>query len=610
MSESNETVLQLKNMKLNLYPIVIRLTLALACLPAMQVDSMAQKPLTHEEIIRMLKDAERVPNIDRRVAGIILLIEKYKISSPFTRQSEYSFIEAGATYALIASIRDYSPTNLIKPVSPELLADMKKLLKYDEIRNDIEYYRNLKFYEAKYNGKWGYIDRFGNEIVAPDYDSVDQLYRTFGYAEVTKGDRKGVIDLTRMGRIVVLEKDVSMLGHPFTRTGCEYSAKTNKGLFDRDGNVIISTKFVDSHCEFSEGLIGVSDGNKWGFANKSEQITIPLEFGDVSEFSNGLAAVYEKCAVSKRPCNDASKSEDLGKCGYIDKTGKQIISYKYDECEHFIDGTAIVGVGKALGMINKSDKMVIPIRYTGIVRPPESGIPANMLQVCGSGSAADWYLADCGLIDLKANAITPMIYHRSTEIPGGSTTSPFWFKEGIGWACDYDEKIDETKCALLNDQGKIIIPPKYSDDISIDDFYEGMAVVTLDDKTGFVDKSGKELAIRYDLAYRFSYGLAKVCKHFDDSTITKCGFINRSGVEVTELKYDWFRSDDHNKFTFGFAMVRSNGKYGFLDRTGKEVIPLKYDEIWLWDTILDGIVGVKLNGKKGFVDVQGNEYFD
>ena len=60
----------------------------------------------------------------------------------------------------------------------------------------------------------------------------------------------------------------------------------------------------------------------------------------------------------------------------------------------------------------------------------------------------------------------------------------------------------------------------------------------------------------------FSEGLARV--KLND----KWGFIDKTGKEVVPPKYD-----ETGNFHEGLAKVKLNGKYGFIDTTGKEVVP-------------------------------------
>ena len=91
------------------------------------------------------------------------------------------------------------------------------------------------------------------------------------------------------------------------------------------------------------------------------------------------------------------------------------------------------------------------------------------------------------------------------------------------------------------------------------EYYEGLAMVRLDKKYGFIDKTGKEvIPIKYDYAYSFSEGL---------------------------------------------ALVKLNNKYGFIDKTGKEVIPIKYDNAYSFSKI--SLALVKLEGKWFYINQKG-----
>ena len=80
----------------------------------------------------------------------------------------------------------------------------------------------------------------------------------------------------------------------------------------------------------------------------------------------------------------------------------------------------------------------------------------------------------------------------------------------------------------------------------------------------------------------------------------KYGFIDKQGKEICEPKYDYV--DDFNN---GFAYIRLNGKYGFINEQGKEICEPKYDYVGYFKS---GFAEVRLNDKYGFIDTYGN-YF-
>jgi hypothetical protein len=130
----------------------------------------------------------------------------------------------------------------------------------------------------------------------------------------------------------------------------------------------------------------------------------------------------------------------------------------------------------------------------------------------------------------------------------------------------------------------------------VGNFWGWFARVKLNGKWGYIDKTGKEITpLKYDdVEMDFSESLAWV------ELNGKYGYINKTGKEVIPLKYDWADS-----FSENVACVRLNGKYGCIDNTGKEITPLKYDNL-IWG-FSEGLACVKLNGKWGYIDKTGKE---
>lgn len=155
-------------------------------------------------------------------------------------------------------------------------------------------------------------------------------------------------------------------------------------------------------------------------------------------------------------------------------------------------------------------------------------------------------------------------------------------------------KVDEKgKCGFkLRSTGEIVIPLKYDDAY---DFREGLVVVKLNGKWGFIDKTGKEITpLKYDDVRVYGMNEGMVAVEFND----RYGYIDHTGKEVTPIKY--YAVDS---FVEGLAGVALNG-CGFIDKTGKEVIPLKYDSVGCFT---EGLAKVKLNNKWGYIDKTGKE---
>ncbi|MDR0825322.1 MAG: WG repeat-containing protein [Prevotella sp.] len=112
---------------------------------------------------------------------------------------------------------------------------------------------------------------------------------------------------------------------------------------------------------------------------------------------------------------------------------------------------------------------------------------------------------------------------------------------------------------------------------------EGLAIVQLNRRLGFIDKTGKEITpcIYSDIyvSTTTSYGVT-IRKSFSEGLTGvqingingKWGYIDMTGQEIIPCIYD-----AAFEFTDGLARVVFNGKWGFIDKTGEVVIPCIYD---------------------------------
>ena len=147
--------------------------------------------------------------------------------------------------------------------------------------------------------------------------------------------------------------------------------------------------------------------------------------------------------------------------------------------------------------------------------------------------------------------------------------------------------------------GTIVIPAKYK---SAEKFSDGLAMVKVKNKYGFIDKNGTlVIPAKYVSAGNFSEGLAKV---LIDS---KWGFIDKASNQVITTDYDCVLD-----FHEGLAGVKDThyirgrvvleGKWGYIDKTGKLVIPMQYEDC---DDFSEGRARVKINRIMGYIDKDG-----
>lgn len=210
------------------------------------------------------------------------------------------------------------------------------------------------------NEKLGAIDKNNNVIIPFRYEflrSLDTADFLFGYRAKYFGEYiMGVMTRDEKIKIPAEYSHISKYKNTYLVTknqdsligkssmGDVRSVNSTYGLFDSTGKVLIACKY--SYISWiNDSLINVTKGesgiNHALFNNKGEQLT-GFEFRVFGNFIEGLA---------KARIND--------KFGFIYPTGKIAIPIKFDYCEEFKNGYALIQQDNKWGAINKDGKMVI-----------------------------------------------------------------------------------------------------------------------------------------------------------------------------------------------------------------------------------------------------------
>ena len=147
-----------------------------------------------------------------------------------------------------------------------------------------------------------------------------------------------------------------------------------------------------------------------------------------------------------------------GKFGYIDKTGKMIITPQFDRAMSFCEGLGRVGIGEKQGYVDETGKIVIPLQF-------DEAYPFH------DGLAAARTGEKFGYIDKRGEfVIQPKFDH----------VEPFF--EGIA-AVDVGEK-----WGYIDKKGKYIVEPQYD---KVWPFNDGIAPVVREGTYGYIEKTGK-----------------------------------------------------------------------------------------------------------------------
>lgn len=290
---------------------------------------------------------------------------------------------------------------------------------------------------VKMNGKWGYIDMMGGDVIECMYDEAYNF--SDGLARVQVNGKYGYVD--RSGREVISSMYTIL---NFLREGLVCVKVGGKwGSLDKSGREVIPCRY-DYQYAFFDGLAGVKINGKWGYIDKSGREALPFIYDLAGAFvEDGLACVRKQA-----------------KYGFIDRSGREIIPVRYDDALSFSEGLACVRINDKYGYIDKSGREVIPCRY-------------DIRSYFHNGLATVKINGKYGYIDKSGQEVVPCLYDDA-----------FAFHDGFALV-----KM-KGRYGYIDNSGREVIPCIYD---YAWDFNDGLASVTKNGKKGHIDRFGNEM---------------------------------------------------------------------------------------------------------------------
>ncbi len=261
-------------------------------------------------------------------------------------------------------------------------------------------------------------------------------------------------------------------------------------------------------------------------------------------FSDGLAAVLQRDG-----------------CGFVDTTGREVISLRFKYCSDFDSGAAPVGVGGRWGLIDRTGAYLLRPEYdqvrqvSGAFPPKRKKDAATFVVMKGTR---------LGLVDHTGRTLIALDKQRVG-----------YMQEGVAWI----QRGGRTW--FVDRSGRTVFDLSRYKPTHIRGFSEGLvAAYVLVNKRGkrrrwaFFDKRGTMvIGARFAYTAEFSDGRAAVSPNGSD-----WGYIDRKGTLVIP-----YGKGDSAAFSEGLAATRPPGKrpskYGFMDTSGRVVIPFRYDSV-------------------------------
>ena len=295
---------------------------------------------------------------------------------------------------------------------------------------------------------------------------------------------------------------------------------------------------VSKKSEDINALFPIMQNNKLGFIDRNGKIVIQPQFNNIF-YSKSLRYEVQKRFAFPEGLRAVVTT---GGWGFIDSTGKFVIEPKFNSIGNFSDGLAGVFInvnngGKYIkGFIDKTGKLVITL-------PDDT-------------SNYDEFYFNEGFAVIKKG------------------------KDGLGYR-------------YMDRSGKFVFGTEFE---NADNFFEGLAKVTIKGRVGYIDYDGK-IAIppKYIKSIRFLEGLAPV-----EVSNGKWGYIDKNDQLTIPPNFELA-----GLFSEGLAPVKVNGKWGYIDKSGNTVINPQFDEVELVG-FSEGLAPFKINGKSGYIDKNGN----
>lgn len=446
--------------------------------------------------------------------------------------------------------------------------------------------------------KYGYLDATGKELLPAVYD----------FASVFKEDRAVVSTGGRHGnmRLNLLYGSYGTSGNA---DNSDYTGGTWEIINPKGEKITTVTydyirDYKESRAAFNKGGMWNTyrrydngdprlTGGSWGFLDASGKEIITAKYDYVSDFENGVAQVMQG-----------------ERTFYIDVNGTETVApakktktypYPHVYCK----------MGYA-GYIDPSGKMVIPAIYEDAAEFSEglaAVVPVKNESNCGD-RAPDWYrdlyTDRSATIYDEGDYYRPRIFRKfDNELMLKMIADSLLVDSMVRAESQYKPSDVTDYYGYIDKTGKLVIPAQF--DVALP-FHNGRAYVRIAQRWGIIDKAGNWImkpiletpehnyleneyaAYEYNSDYLPSSGETADPFVFSENMGSiykygKYGFVNTAGKIIVAPIYDQVKA-----FTSGLAAVRAGDRWGFIDKTGKLVIPLKFSEAF---SFVEGVALVR-----------------
>lgn len=415
------------------------------------------------------------------------------------------------------------------------------------------------------DGLWGLADASGALVqpVAHQNETVTDQGYVIALRKSEDGERYGAFNGS--GEIVVpFEWDSLWMneGSPyfFAEKGGRY------GLLDIRGQVLLEPVYEEISPVRNDRVAvarNVDGEVRWGVMGVDGSEVLPLAYEEIQLGEGGEMLVREG-----------------GLWGYMDAAGRYFIPPRFDDAQPFKGDYAVVKMrgqgtflseleegslweGLLYGLVDRSGREVVPCAF-------------YMIYFASDG----WRILNRGGASMCLRAENGAAQFYYVHADGTEERLPDW---AVEWGCliplDSEPKryfgqtySGETGWWLINGDGSV---QEASALEYLDGFSQGVAVVCLGGKYGYIRENGEWLvAPSLNFAKRFWEGLAAV-----ENDAGQWGYLDLNGQMAIDFQFDSAYGFQDGYAQVGMQEGGSGLCFGLIDVFGNVVIPMEYDEL-------------------------------
>ncbi len=239
----------------------------------------------------------------------------------------------------------------------------------------VEGFMSLPLSRVRKAGNMGFINRFGDVLLAVEHDHVGGLSDSLVLV-VDKG-KCGYVNAN--GAWVISQRyDANALTinmGDFHNGVARMFSGGKLGLVDVKGNRVLASQYADIGL-LESGLIPVKKKTKWGYTTRSSAMATEFKYDQAWELHGGYGRV-----------------ELGGLFGTVDSTGAQAIDPRYAALSDLDQGIHIATGDKGTGVVNATGNVLVPLEYDTVALAG-----AGLVKVTRDDRFAYVRLADGGIL--------------------------------------------------------------------------------------------------------------------------------------------------------------------------------------------------------------------